>query len=166
MTGPSDTDTAHHHGPAPDDPPGSPVATFDWPLLRRAFTIWFVLLLLAIAMGTVRRTWLMPRLGTEMARLVGTLLFLAALLWVIWRSVEWICPSLERRLLSRIGIFWVALTASFEFAFQHWVLGVPWRVLLADYNIFEGRLWVLVLLAELVGPAILGGMRRRSARAG
>lgn len=137
-----------------------------WPVVGRALAVWALLLLLAMTIGTLRTSWLLPRFGAEAARLLGTLAFLAALLWVIWQTVDWMCPSLDRRLLSRIGILWVALTAGFEFGFQHWVLGVPWRILLADYNVFEGRLWVLVLLAQLVGPAVLGGVRRRAARAG
>jgi hypothetical protein len=32
----------------------------------------------------------------------------------------------------------------------------PWDVLLADYNILRGRLWVLVLATVLLGPILVG----------
>ena len=45
--------------------------------------------------------------------------------------------------------------------FFHFAMGVPWETLLADYNIFAGRLWLVVLLTTLCGPALIGGIQTR-----
>jgi len=59
---------------------------------------------------------------------------------------------------------WTAMTVCFEFGFFHFVAGVPWEKLLADYNLFAGRLWVLVLLTTLGGPAMIGVIQERVGR--
>ena len=43
------------------------------------------------------------------------------------------------------GFWWLALTILFEFGFGHFVAGHSWQTLLADYNIFAGRLWLFFL---------------------
>jgi len=42
----------------------------------------------------------------------------------------------------------VTLTVAFEFLAGHYVFGTPWHQLVADYNIFRGRIWVLVLITS------------------
>jgi hypothetical protein len=49
-----------------------------------------------------------------------------------------------------VSCFWVGLTVLFEFVFGHYVLGNSWDVLLADYRIWQGRLWSLVLISEAI----------------
>jgi hypothetical protein len=48
----------------------------------------------------------------------------------------------------------------FEFRFGHYVMGRSWSRLLADYNLFAGRVWVLVLLTVLCMPLIAGERQR------
>jgi hypothetical protein len=49
----------------------------------------------------------------------------------------------------------VSLTILFEFVFGHYILGNSWEVLLADYRIWQGRLWMLVLICEAIAPVIM-----------
>ena len=58
--------------------------------------------------------------------------------------------------LLLIGIFWAVITIIFEFVFGHYVIGHSWQKLFADYNLFNGRLWVLVLINNIVAPLISG----------
>jgi len=53
-----------------------------------------------------------------------------------------------------VGAGWVICTVLFEFVFGHYVMNHPWEKLLADYNVFRGRTWVLVLLAEFFSPVL------------
>lgn len=62
----------------------------------------------------------------------------------------------ETRTLLGIGIFWVVITIIFEFVFGHFVMGHPWVKLFADYNLLNGRLWVLVLINNIAAPLISG----------
>jgi hypothetical protein len=61
-----------------------------------------------------------------------------------------------------IGVLWLALTVFFEFCFGHYVEGQLWDMLLANYNVLNGRIWVLVLLSELIAPPVLGLVLVRS----
>jgi hypothetical protein len=63
--------------------------------------------------------------------------------------------------LFTIGIIWLIMTISFEFLFGHFVIGHSWEKLLADYNIFTGRLWSLVLLSILLSPVIMGSLTKK-----
>jgi len=58
--------------------------------------------------------------------------------------------------LLGIGFFWVVITIIFEFVFGHYVMGHSWQKLFADYNLINGRLWVLVLLNNIFAPLISG----------
>jgi hypothetical protein len=40
----------------------------------------------------------------------------------------------------------------FELLAGHYVFGNSWEKLLADYNLFRGRIWVLVLIVILFAP--------------
>ena len=53
------------------------------------------------------------------------------------------------------------MTLLFEFGVGHYLFGSPWHRLLADYNLLEGRVWLLVPLWLLVAPALV----RRAVRA-
>lgn len=38
----------------------------------------------------------------------------------------------------------------------------PWEKLLADYNIFAGRLWILVLLNNLLAPLLAFKIQKKN----
>ena len=59
-----------------------------------------------------------------------------------------------------IGVMWLVFTILFEFVFGHFVMGHSWHKLFADYNIFEGRLWSLVLVWTFIGPYIFFNIRQ------
>jgi hypothetical protein len=76
--------------------------------------------------------------------LLGLYIFLVARLWGF--------ESPTQALI--IGCIWLALTVGFEFIFGHYIAGHSWSKLLADYNIFAGRLWSIVLLWVAVAPVL------------
>jgi hypothetical protein len=43
------------------------------------------------------------------------------------------------------------MTLAFEFGFGRW-RGRSWEQLLEDYNVFEGRLWLLIPLWVMIAP--------------
>lgn len=54
-----------------------------------------------------------------------------------------------------IGIGWLLCAIAFEFGFGHYVDGLSWSRLLADYDLTRGRLLLLVWLAVGAGPFVL-----------
>ena len=54
-----------------------------------------------------------------------------------------------------IGLLWLGLTVIFEFLFGHYVAGHSWQKLFSDYNILQGRVWIVVLLWITTGPYVI-----------
>ncbi|MBN1454784.1 MAG: hypothetical protein JW945_00820 [Methanomicrobia archaeon] len=123
----------------------------------QALGVWVLLLILAIVNATLRNTLYGPILKNELlAHQISTgtaiVLFLTTM-YVFFSRTR--APYTGTDLII-IGILWLALTIAFEFCFGHYILGNPWSRLLHDYNLFAGRLWILVLVTILVGPYVIG----------
>jgi len=132
-----------------------------WKLALSAIGVWFLLAAIAIGCGAARETLLAPHVGPRLAHIVGTLVVVALMGIVIGFYVRLIRVSHGTLLL--MGAFWLLLTVAFEFGFGHYVLGQPWNALRADYNLHDGRLWVLVLATVAAGPILAGVKHNRLA---
>ena len=122
-------------------------------MVVRAVVVWFGLLAIAIANGAAREAFLTPRVGSSLGHRLSTIVLSIAILLVGWFAVPWIGPhSIQESWL--IGVAWVTLTLAFEFVGGHFIFGRPWNLLLADYNVLAGRIWVMVLVVSLVTPVV------------
>lgn len=131
-------------------------------MFNRAFAIWLVLLVLAVLNGGAREVLINPRIGEQAGHVVSTIVLCVVIFIVASLALSWIGPRTAKDALW-IGLLWVVLTVGFEFLAGHYLFGNSWRTLLADYNLMEGRIWPLVLLAELFSPVIAhSGMPRRA----
>lgn len=133
-------------------------------VVLRALAVWPVFLVVAIAMGAVRDAWVAPATGEQWAHVIGTLGFVTVMLAIQWWFIAGIRNRMEAGDAWRIGLLWTLMTVGFEFGFFHYAAGVSWDRLLADYNVFAGRLWVLVLAATLCGPRLIFAVTHRSGR--
>lgn len=127
---------------------------------------WLGFAVLAVALGTLRVLFLEPLTGEPVAHVSGTLFGCVLFLVIIYRFVAWTnlsAPGARRKSrLVALGLFWTILTIAFEFGFGHYVRGLSWQLLLADYNLFAGRIWVLVLATLYAGPRLAAwAMTRR-----
>jgi hypothetical protein len=123
-------------------------------MLVRAAAVWFAIMLIAILNGAARDILLVPRLGYPAARALSCLTLAALIVLVTWVSLRWIHPSSLGDAWT-IGVMWVAMTLTFEFVAGHYLFHTEWSTLLADYNLFAGRLWILVLVATTIAPAFV-----------
>ena len=122
-------------------------------MLIRTVLVWIEMLALAIANGAARESLLLPRLGTAPAHIISTIV-LSVLIFIAGSlAMPWIAPATQREAWT-IGIVWVLLTLAFEFLAGHFIFGRPWKVLLADYNLAAGRIWILVLIVTLITPVV------------
>jgi hypothetical protein len=119
----------------------------------KAVGLWMLLGVVATACGILREKWLVPFSGKLRGHQIGTLVVCLLFAGIINGFVRAVLPGIDQALA--IGLLWMVLTVLFEFAFGHWVLRRPWSLLLADYNLLRGRLWILVLLTEVSAPAIV-----------
>ncbi|MDD1652709.1 MAG: hypothetical protein LUO86_06720 [Methanomicrobiales archaeon] len=112
---------------------------------------WVGMLVLAIANGALRQAtfgMVLPELRAhQLSTLIGSVL-MGAFMWVVLR---WWPPASRREAIA-IGLLWVSLTVAFEFFMGLVLLGRPVAQVLADYNVFAGRVWVLFLLWLTVAP--------------
>ena len=129
-------------------------------MITRALLAWLALLVFAILNGALRQALLIPRIGERAAHVVSTLLLSAIILGVAWASLPWMGPTSARDAWM-VGALWLGLTVAFEFLGGHYLFGDPWERLLAAYNVAQGQVWILVLLATLLAPVLAYAMRQR-----
>ncbi len=127
-------------------------------MILRYILGWFVLLIAAIINGAIRDKVYKESLGELTAHQVSTLTGILLFGVVIW-GMNRVWPIESSRQAWTIGLIWLVMTMCFEFLFFHYVTGHPWSELLGNYNIFEGRVWVMLLLWVLVAPYIFWRMR-------
>jgi hypothetical protein len=121
-----------------------------------ALGIWFVFLVIAFSVGAFREAWLRPRIGEPRAHVIGTLSAVILMTLVIYAFVRQVHASCSMIDLTLIGLLWLLMTVAFEFGFFHYVMGKPWELLVADYNVSRGRIWVLVLATVFLAPILIG----------
>ena len=120
-------------------------------MFSRALAIWLLLLIFAVLNGAIREVLIRPRFGEQGGHIGSTAILCAAIILVACFSISWIGPK-DRLEALVVGTVWVALTVAFEFVAGHYVFGNSWERLIADYNVFRGRIWILVLLMNLFAP--------------
>ena len=124
----------------------------------RAFLLWLSFLAVAIAGALIREKLLVPALGPLAGKALGTLL-VGALIFGLIYAIEGKLKDATQIALFKLGVFWTVLTIAFECLFGHYVMGLSWQSIWADYNVFQGRLWPLVLIVTLFGPLLAGKIR-------
>ena len=122
-------------------------------MLVRAALIWCVLVVAAIANGAVRVAWIIPLAGDYWGHVISTATLSILIVAVAWLFIAWIGPSSAAEAL-RIGTTWLVMTIAFEFLAGHYLFGNSWERLLADYNVLQGRVWVIVLVVTFIAPLL------------
>jgi hypothetical protein len=109
--------------------------------------------LIGVANGVVRETTFGKRAGETAAHQISVLTAIAAFAgYFSMLQRRWPIRDADEAL--KVGSVWLGLTVGFEFGFGRLVARKPWNELLADYNLFRGRLWPLVLMWLAAGPEI------------
>lgn len=127
-------------------------------LVVRALGVWLLLLGAAILNGTFRQAVLVPMMGEPAGHVVSTLSLSAIIFGLGWLIAGWLdlVSSGEAWL---VGGLWLGATIAFEFLGGHFLFGAPWSKLLADYNLAQGRVWIVVLMVTTLTPTIVFRMR-------
>ena len=127
-------------------------------MILRALSVWIALIVLAIANGSVRQFLLLPSVGPYAGHLISSVTLSLLILLVAWLSIRWIGPATVQQAWL-IGVLWLSATVAFEFLAGHYLFRNPWPKLFADYDVRQGRVWVVVLVATLVAPRWAAGAR-------
>ncbi|MBM2847043.1 MAG: hypothetical protein HW407_2355 [Bacteroidetes bacterium] len=122
-------------------------------MILRYILCWFILLIVAMFNGVIREKVYKESLGELTAHQVSTLTGIVLFGITIW-GLSKLWPLESSRQAWAIGLICLMMTVAFEFLFFHYVTGNSWSELLNNYNIFEGKVWVLVLLWTLIAPYV------------
>lgn len=119
---------------------------------------WLGMVMLAIFNGVIRERvygqFMREPAAHQLSTFVGLVLF-GVYIWVV-TGLFTIETSRQALLL---GTMWLIMTVVFEFGFGHYIMKHSWSKLFHDYNIFEGRIWVLVLIWTAVAPYLFYRLR-------
>jgi hypothetical protein len=122
-------------------------------VLRYIF-FWPVLAVLAVANGVLRQTTYgghVPELTAHQISTVTGTALIGAAVWILNRY--WPIESAREAVI--IGACWLVMTVLFEFGFGHFVAGHSWSTLIADYNLLDGRIWAIFLVALALMPYVV-----------
>jgi hypothetical protein len=97
------------------------------------------MVLIAVGNGVLREALLRPRLGELRARQLSTLLLLGFFA-VYFAVVFHLWPLASAYDAVIVGCAWLLLTLAFELGLGRLVSRLPWRDILAEYNLLAGRL--------------------------
>jgi len=115
---------------------------------------WVPMVFIAIANGLFREKFFASRLKELHAHQASTatlIILFGIYTWIVIRIWQ---PESARQAVI-IGIIWLILTVAFEFLFGHYVAGHSWSRLFNDYNLFAGRLWILILIWVAIAPYVI-----------
>ena len=128
--------------------------------LIKSFLVWLLFIPLAIANGALRDLLLTPALGDTLGRAVSSLSLSLLILGLTVLLINRFGVNTHARYLV-VGAFWLVLTVLFEVSFSLLVMGHPMDELLMDYDIFRGRLWLMVLVTTFFAPLLASRMRKQ-----
>lgn len=111
------------------------------------------MLVVSIANGAARDStygqWMDELAAHQLSTAAGVVL-LGGVIRLFCRLV----PLASRAQALLVGLFWAGLTIAFEFLFFHYVGGHSWAALLANYDLLNGRVWVVLLLWIAAAPSV------------
>lgn len=120
-------------------------------MILRYVLAWIPMIFIGIVNGTLRETTYGKSLNELQAHQVSTIVGIGLFSSYIWGLTHlWRLESTTQAIV--IGAIWFGLTIAFEFIFGHYVAGHSWNRLFQDYNLFAGRVWLLVLLWIAIAP--------------
>jgi hypothetical protein len=125
----------------------------------KAFGVWLIMLVAAFLNGALRELLIVPSMGEPVGHVISVFVLSGAIFGIAYLFATGHRP-LPGSTLFQIGLFWLALSLLFEFGFFHYARHEPWEKLLADYNVFRGRLLIVVWLTTFFSPLICGKLAR------
>jgi len=124
------------------------------------FLLWFPMLLLAIGNGILRDLGYSKYTGALLAHQISTVTLIIFFAFYIQYTIRKFPPSSPWQALL-IGLFWLVLTLCFEFGFGLF-RGSSWAMLLEDYNLLAGRIWILIPIWIMIAPSVFYSIHIRA----
>jgi len=127
--------------------------------MRAVLGVWGLLAVLMSLNGIFREVVLADHFRRSTADLLSAVLGIGIILGATGAFFR-AFPGWRDANPIRLAVIWTTLTVAFEFIFGHYVDRKSWSELAANYAIWNGRLWPLVLLSLILAPFIWTRRRR------
>jgi len=128
-------------------------------VLIRSFLVWLLFIPLAVLNGVLRDLLFTPALGDAAGRALSSVSLSVLIFSLTLLLVRKLGAGTRREYLA-VGFSWLVLTLLFEFSFFVLVMGHPMNELLKDFDLFRGRLWLLVLATTFAAPLLAARVRK------
>jgi hypothetical protein len=128
----------------------------------RYILAWLPGIPIAIANGSLRQFVIRKYVGELTAHQISVVSFVLLFGLYVWLALPWLRLASGAE-ATRVGLVWLGLTIAFEFVFGHYVMGHPWALLRHDYNLLQGRLWVVALAWTTLAPYVCFQLRHAGA---
>ena len=123
--------------------------------LAFALASWFILMVFAIVNAGIREGFYVNFLNELQAHQMSTFTLMAIIIVYTYALLRFSGFEISDRQAMMMGVIWLIMTVAFEFLAGHYVFGASWEKLLGDYNIFNGRVWVLIPISVLLSPPLM-----------
>lgn len=117
--------------------------------LLRALAIWLLFIAAESVQGALRRLLTSPEVDFA-ARQVSVIIGAIVMFAITWFCIRWMRLRTAIEALT-VGIVWVVLTLLFEISLGR-AMGLGWSRILVDYDLLNGGLMPLGLLAMALTP--------------
>ena len=116
---------------------------------------WLIILPFMIANGIVRELAIKPFVAPQVAEAISVVIAVVIMLALTRRLLRPISGQPTSQLVRASAIL-VLLTVAFEFLFGHYVDRKSWSELIANYELWNGRLWPIALTTLAFTPFLWG----------
>ena len=121
------------------------------------FLLWLPMIAIAFANATIRQLVFIKYFNELNAHQLSTVTLI--ILCFIYTGFVFPFLNIQNgKQAILIGLIWVALTVLFEFSLGR-IVNRSWENLLQDYNIIEGRIWLLFLICLSFMPCLFYALR-------
>jgi hypothetical protein len=124
----------------------------------KAALIWLCIACLAILNGLIRDFLFAPLFGTAFALPLSGISLAVIVFAVTYLFIGFIGAT-SKKACFLVGTQWILMTLAFELLFGHFLAGKSWGELLQVFNLFNGDLFLLVLLVSLFSPYVTTRIR-------
>lgn len=121
----------------------------------RAAITWLLFIPIVFLNATVRELVYKPVTGELAAHQISTVIASVAFFILAYFRFRNHLQAVSGSSLFLIGSMWLLMTVLFEFGLGQYVTGASWDKLLYDYNIMQGRIWILLLMTLLLTPFVI-----------
>lgn len=127
-------------------------------MILKYILYWLPMPIIGIINGAIRQFvygQYMEELSAHQISTASGIILFGIYVWFL--SSKWAISSSRQAIF--MGLSWLFITIMFEFIFGHYVMNHPWSTLFQDYNLLQGRIWILVLIWITVAPYIFYRLR-------